>query len=148
MPGPRLVLTSLVTQVARGVRTALDQRFGELGLTSQQAGVLLHVSGGTTSPRKLADLLGTDTAGMTRLVDRLVEKGYLRRLPATVDRRAITVALTPAGEEILPAIKPIFDDVADAVTAGIPAAVLPEVLKALEAMQAAVRPASPDAEPA
>jgi DNA-binding MarR family transcriptional regulator len=139
MPGPRLVLTSLVTQVARGVRTALDQRFGELGLTSQQAGVLLHVSGGTTSPRKLADLLGTDTAGMTRLVDRLAEKGYLDRLPGTADRRAITVALTPAGRKILPAIKPIFDDVADTITAGIPAEVLPDVLKALEAMQAAVR---------
>ncbi|MEV4263829.1 MarR family transcriptional regulator [Kribbella sp. NPDC049584] len=139
MPGPRLVLTSLVTQVARGVRTALDQRFGELGLTSQQAGVLLHVSGGTTSPRKLADLLGTDTAGMTRLVDRLVEKAYLDRLPATDDRRTITVALTSAGRKILPAIKPIFDEVADTITADIPAEVLPDVLKALEAMRAAVR---------
>ena len=139
MPGPRLVLTSLVTQVARGVRTALDQRFGELGLTSQQAGVLLHVSGGTTSPRKLADLLGTDTAGMTRLVDRLVEKGYLDRLPAADDRRTITVALTSAGRKILPAIKPIFDEVADTITADIPAEVLPDVLKALEAMRAAVR---------
>jgi DNA-binding MarR family transcriptional regulator len=139
MPGPRLVLTSLVTQVARGVRTALDQRFGELGLTSQQAGVLLHVSGGTTSPRKLADLLGTDTAGMTRLVDRLVEKGYLDRLPAADDRRTITVALTSAGRKILPAIKPIFDEVADTITADVPAEVLPDVLKALEAMRAAVR---------
>ncbi|MFD3400252.1 MarR family winged helix-turn-helix transcriptional regulator [Kribbella sp. NPDC058693] len=138
MPGPRLELTSLVTQVARGVRTALDQRFAELGLTSQQAGVLLHVSGGTTSPRKLADLLGTDTAGMTRLVDRLVEKDYLDRQPGSADRRAITVALTPAGRKILPAIKPIFDDVADTVTAGIPAAALADVLKALEAMRAAV----------
>ena len=139
MPGPRLVLTSLVTQVARGVRTALDQRFGELGLTSQQAGVLLHVSGGTTSPRKLADLLGTDTAGMTRLVDRLVEKGYLDRLPAADDRRTITVGLTSAGRKILPAIKPIFDEVADTITADVPAEVLPDVLKALEAMRAAVR---------
>ncbi|WUJ67697.1 MarR family transcriptional regulator [Kribbella soli] len=138
MPGPRLVLTSLVTQVARGVRTALDQRFGELGLTSQQAGVLLHVSGGTTSPRKLADLLGTDTAGMTRLVDRLVEKGYLDRLPAADDRRTITVALTSAGRELVPAIKPIFDEVADTITADIPAEALPDVLKALEAMRAAL----------
>jgi DNA-binding MarR family transcriptional regulator len=136
MPGPRLVVTSLVSQVARGIRTALDQRFSELGLTSQQAGVLLHVSGGTTSPRALADLLGTDTAGMTRLVDRLAEKGYLRRLPATTDRRAITVELTAAGRTLLPKIKPVFDEVAAAVTAGIPAATLTDVLKALETMRA------------
>ena len=136
MPGPRLIVTSLVTQVARGIRPTLVQRFGELGLTSQQAGVLLHVSGGTTSPRRLADLLGTDTAGMTRLVDRLVEKAYLRRLPATTDRRAITVELTAAGRKLLPKIMPIFDEAAATITAGIPAAALPAVLEALETMRA------------
>ena len=135
MPGPRLAVTSLVTQVARGIRTTLDQRFGELGLTSQQAGVLLHVSGGTTSPRRLADLLGTDTAGMTRLVDRLVEKGYLHRLPATTDRRTITVELTAAGRKLLPKIKPLFDEVAATITTGIPAAALPAVQEALETMR-------------
>jgi DNA-binding MarR family transcriptional regulator len=135
MPGPRLIVTSLVSQVARGIRTTLDQRFGELGLTSQQAGVLLHVSGGTTSPRRLADLLGTDTAGMTRLVDRLVEKGHLNRLPATTDRRAITVELTAAGRRLLPKIMPIFDEAAKTITAGIPAAALPAVQEALETMR-------------
>lgn len=136
MPGPRLAVTSLVTQVARGVRTALDQRFGQLGLTSQQAGVLLHVSGGTTSPRALAVLLGTDTAGMTRLVDRLTEKDYLQRRPDDQDRRAITVALTPAGRKLLPKIMPIFDEVADAITAGLPVSTLRAVQDALETMQA------------
>jgi DNA-binding MarR family transcriptional regulator len=138
MPGPRLIVTNLVTQVARGIRTTLDQRFAELGLTSQQAGVLLHVSGGTTSPRQLADLLGTDTAGMTRLVDRLVEKDYLERRPGATDRRAITVELTPAGRRILPKIKPVFDDVADTLTADIPATALPAVVKALESMRSAL----------
>lgn len=136
MPGPRLAVTSLVTQVARGVRTALDQRFGQLGLTSQQAGVLLHVSGGTTSPRALAVLLGTDTAGMTRLVDRLTEKDYLQRRPDDQDRRAITVELTPAGRKLLPKIMPIFDEVADAITAGLPVSTLRAVQDALETMQA------------
>jgi len=128
-------VTSLVSQVARGIRTTLDQRFGELGLTSQQAGVLLHVSDGTTSPRRLADLLGTDTAGMTRLVDRLAEKGYLNRLPATTDRRAITVELTAAGRKLLPKIMPIFDETTKTITAGIPAAALPAVQEALETMR-------------
>lgn len=136
MPGQRLAVTGLVTQVARGIRTTLDQRFAELGLTSQQAGVLLHVSGGTTSPRQLADLLGTDTAGMTRLVDRLVEKDYLERRPGSSDRRAITVELTPSGRRLLPKIKPIFDDVADTITADIPAAALPAIVKALQSMRA------------
>jgi DNA-binding MarR family transcriptional regulator len=136
MPGPRLAVTSLVTQIARGIRTTLDQRFGQLGLTSQQAGVLLHVSGGTTSPRALADLLGTDTAGMTRLLDRLADKDYLRRRPGDTDRRAITVELTPAGRKLLPKIMPIFDEVADTATAGIPLTDVRAVQRALEAMQA------------
>lgn len=136
MPGQRLTVTGLVTRVARGIRTTLDQRFAELGLTSQQAGVLLHVSGGTTSPRQLADLLGTDTAGMTRLVDRLVEKDYLERRPGSSDRRAITVELTSAGRRLLPKIKPIFDDVADTITADVPAAALPAIVTALQSMKA------------
>jgi DNA-binding MarR family transcriptional regulator len=147
MPGPRLTVTSLVTQVARGVRTTLDQRFGELGLTAQQAGVLLHVYGGTTSPRRLADLLGTDTAGMTRLIDRLVEKDYLQRLPGTTDRRAITVELTDAGRELLPRLKPIFDDVADTITAGIPDETVPVVLEALQSIRAALTATTPGAAP-
>lgn len=90
------------------------------------------------SRSQLADLLGTDTAGMTRLADRLVEKDYLERRRGATDRRAITVELTPAGRRILPKIKPIFDDVADTVTADIPAAALPAVVKALESMKAIV----------
>ncbi|WP_427889157.1 MarR family winged helix-turn-helix transcriptional regulator [Kribbella sp. GL6] len=119
MPGPRLELAALTTQVAREIRTVLDQRLGEHGLTSQQAGVLLHVSGGTTSPRKLAELLGTDTAGMTRLLDRLGEKGHITRHPDPTDRRAITVELTRSGRKLLPVIQPAFEQTAATATAGI-----------------------------
>ncbi|NUR25868.1 MAG: winged helix-turn-helix transcriptional regulator [Catenulispora sp.] len=135
MPGTRLLVTSLVSQVGRGIRTTLDQRFGDLGLTSQQAGVLLHISGGTTSPRQLAGLVGTDTAGMTRLLDRLANKKYIRRRPGAGDRRAITVELTAAGRKLLPRLMPIFDGVADAITADISPTELTVVLRALESMQ-------------
>ena len=48
---------------------------------------------------ELADRVGIDDATATRLVDRLEEMGVVSRKSDVVDRRATTVALTPAGEE-------------------------------------------------
>ncbi|MEZ4595963.1 MAG: MarR family winged helix-turn-helix transcriptional regulator [Chloroflexota bacterium] len=101
---------SLVIRLGRGVRTSLDQRFEAFGLTSQQAGALVHIFTGETSPRRLADLLGTDTAGMTRLIDRLEAKGLVERHADPRDRRALVVALTDQGSATIPSIPPVFDE--------------------------------------
>jgi len=39
------------------------------------------------------------SGGVTYLVDRLEEKGYVKRTPLKEDRRAISVSLTPRGEK-------------------------------------------------
>jgi DNA-binding MarR family transcriptional regulator len=53
---------------------------------------LLHASPQPTSPSRLAELVGTDTAGMTRL-DRLEAKGLLRRRRHADDRRGFSLAI-------------------------------------------------------
>src|SRR5512144_1777169 len=116
MPGPGVQAASLLVRLAREVRTVLDQRFAPLGLTSQQAGLLVHVFTGQSSPRRLADLLGTDTAGVTRLVDRLQAKGLIERGADPTDRRAVAVHLTAAGRELVPELPPIFEAVGTQLT--------------------------------
>ncbi|MBX6750913.1 MAG: MarR family transcriptional regulator [Micromonosporaceae bacterium] len=143
MPGLALTTVGLLNQVARDIRTLLDQEFAPLGVTAQQAGVLLHVSAGETTPRRLAELLATDTAGMTRLLDRLERHGLVRREADPSDRRSIRVALTASGQALIPAIPPIFGTVADRVTAGISSADLRVMHDALLTMRANLgRPAS------
>ena len=53
---------------------------------------------------ELATEVGIDDATATRLVDRLEEIGVVERRSAPEDRRATTVALTPAGEGLCSAI--------------------------------------------
>jgi DNA-binding MarR family transcriptional regulator len=53
---------------------------------------------------ELADRVGIDDATATRLVDRLEEIGVVGRTSEAADRRATTVALTAAGEELVAGI--------------------------------------------
>jgi DNA-binding MarR family transcriptional regulator len=68
---------------------------------------------------ELAAGVGIDDATATRLVDRLEEIGVVGRTSEPGDRRATTVALTPAGEELVAGIAAqrqlFFCDVLDAL---------------------------------
>jgi DNA-binding MarR family transcriptional regulator len=85
-------------QVSRELRTFADRNLDPLGLTMQQAELLiatfLH---GEKGSRHLTSLVLTDEAGMSRLVDRLEAKGLVRRRPSARDRRSRALELTPAG---------------------------------------------------
>jgi DNA-binding MarR family transcriptional regulator len=99
---------ALLNQVGRQLATTLDRAFARFDLTTQQAALLLHAAGRPTSPSQLTDMLGTDTAGMTRLLDRLEAKGLLRRQRHSRDRRAIIIEVTDTGRDLLPQLPPIF----------------------------------------
>ncbi|MFF4617549.1 MarR family winged helix-turn-helix transcriptional regulator [Nonomuraea jabiensis] len=62
--------------------------------------------------------LGTDTAGMTRLLDRLEAKGLLRRERHPEDRRSIVIELTDEGRALVPSLPPIFGRISRQVFAG------------------------------
>jgi DNA-binding MarR family transcriptional regulator len=48
----------------------------------------------------LAEKLGITGATMSGLIDRLVKRGVVERVPDTVDRRIVRVRLTPEGEQL------------------------------------------------
>jgi DNA-binding MarR family transcriptional regulator len=50
---------------------------------------------------ELAEWLTLSRGGITKLVDRLEEAGYLERVSCTEDRRSLQAELTPAGDRIL-----------------------------------------------
>jgi DNA-binding MarR family transcriptional regulator len=112
---------SLLNTVARELGNALERQVAPLGVTAQQAALLLHVSQQPSRPNELAARLGTDTAGMTRLLDRLQGKGLLARAPHPSDRRAIVVELTPAGRALLPRLGPCFGRVTRQLLGGFSA---------------------------
>ena len=99
---------SLLHQAARDLATALDRQLAPFGVTAQQAALLLHVSRQQSTPSQLMTTLGTDTAGMTKLADRLEVKGMIERHQNPQDRRSILIALTDNGQALVPRLRPVF----------------------------------------
>jgi MarR family transcriptional regulator, 2-MHQ and catechol-resistance regulon repressor len=66
--------------------------------------VLLRVARSPEERLMMSELsaqLALTTGGVTRLVDRIVEAGYLERVPAAHDRRVIWAVVTPLGHEVV-----------------------------------------------
>jgi MarR family 2-MHQ and catechol resistance regulon transcriptional repressor len=57
---------------------------------------------------ELADRLTLSRGGITKLVDRLEEAGYLQRVACAQDRRSLHAELTPAGERMLEEMHPAY----------------------------------------
>src|SRR6058998_2393191 len=68
-------------------------RFG-LSESDIEALELLIDSGAATAGR-LSDLMGLTTGAVTRVIDRLEQAGYVRRVPDPNDRRRVIVEVVP-----------------------------------------------------
>jgi DNA-binding MarR family transcriptional regulator len=64
----------------------------------------------TGRPRmsELAEYLTLSRGGITKLVDRLVDAGYLKRVACAEDRRSLHAELTPAGERLLEEMRAVY----------------------------------------
>lgn len=93
----------ILHDVARLLRTTFDRRVRELGLTRSQWWVLNHLfrNNGVTQS-ELAEILEVEKPTLGRLLDRLEQKGWVRREADANDRRVKRVFLT---KEVEPAIK-------------------------------------------
>ncbi len=72
------------------------------GLTPAQLRVLQIVDEkGSATPKALAKQMGVSQATITTLVDKLVSRDQVRRVPSETDRRQTNVTITPSGHETL-----------------------------------------------
>ena len=58
---------------------------------------------------ELAEWLTLSRGGITKLVDRLQEAGYLERISCAEDRRSLQAELTPAGEKMLEEMAAVYE---------------------------------------
>jgi DNA-binding MarR family transcriptional regulator len=67
----------------------------------------------TGRPRmsELAEWLTLSRGGITKLVDRLEDAGYLARVTCSEDRRSLQAELTPAGERMLDEMREVYESV-------------------------------------
>jgi DNA-binding MarR family transcriptional regulator len=98
----------LITSFGRlvEVNSTLGQQLGraleqQCGISHSMFEVLLRISRadeGQISMGALAQQVALTTGGITRLVDRMITAGLVRRVPCPTDRRVYFAALTGAGE--------------------------------------------------
>jgi DNA-binding MarR family transcriptional regulator len=131
---------SLLHQLARDMTTTLDRRFSPFGLTTQQAALLLTAGSGQSSPRQIAEAIGTDTAGMTKLLDRLEGKRLVRRRPNPADRRSVLVEPTELGLALVPKLVPVFGEVAKQLFEGFSDAEITQFTSSLRRMRENLQP--------
>ena len=137
-------LSSLIFQLVREQRSLLEQRLAPLDLTMQQAGVLLQVARQREArPNQIAIDIGTDTAGMTRLLDRLEGKGLLVRRNDPGDRRSLIIELTREGSELARKAAPIFGSLERDLSAGHSAQEVEKIQSALRRLLSNLQSARP-----
>jgi DNA-binding MarR family transcriptional regulator len=87
-----------IFRLARSHRMLAGQLLRDLGLRPGQELLMMHLwEDGPSRQSVLAALFDTDSASMTRTVQRLERSGYVRRVPDPADGRATLVEPTPAG---------------------------------------------------
>ena len=70
--------------------------------------------------RYVAENVGISKATLTGVTDTLVNRGLVRRVHSTVDRRLVELTLTPAGRELMTELYPQFNLAEAELVAGLP----------------------------
>ena len=100
LPMPETVMVRLMRISISGLMDFFEPVFRRLGLTENSFHVLclLVANGhGQASPSELSELIGTSRANMTRILDSLVNDGFVSRAIETRDARRHVIQITRAG---------------------------------------------------
>lgn len=96
-------LALLIRQVREGLMHQLERELTAIGVElnySQYLVLKLLAKYGSQTPGDLSRCLEHNAGAMTRLLDRLEDKGCVRRQPHAEDRRALRIDLTEAGQAL------------------------------------------------
>jgi len=109
---PRRGIGHLLSRVRAELLLALDRELGAdellstLEVSSAQFVILVTLShGGAKSASDLCKGIQYDAGAMTRMLDRLEEKGLLRRSRDASDRRIVNLELTEKGIAAMPRMR-------------------------------------------
>lgn len=106
---PKRAVGRLLSRVRHLLLERVGERLAALDLTSAQWGVVVTLAdGAATTPAELSRMLDYDPGAMTRLIDRLEKKDFVRRTRSTDDRRSVSLELTPRGRDLFPEILPLI----------------------------------------
>lgn len=109
----------LINRLAQTITREIDRRMIDLGLTDAQwKPLLLLRQGSCLTAADLSRKGCHDTGAVTRLLDRLENKGLIRRVRSEEDRRVINLELTNEGQQVSAEVPKVLSELANQVLAG------------------------------
>ena len=117
-----LDLSYLLTHTSHVLATQMSAAMAEIGLTPRGYCVLLHALEAQRTQIELAEIADLDKTTMVVTLDDLEKAGLAERQPSSADRRARSIAVTPAGQRAVAEGTKIADRVHRDVLEALPAA--------------------------
>ncbi len=109
-----------LVKVVNKFRSHVSRKLRHLDMTSEQWVVLARLwelEG--LNQKELAEKIHKDQANTTRILDKVVKKGWVRRLPSADDRRAYRIYLTDEGKRIVETTYPVVLTVKETLAKGV-----------------------------
>jgi DNA-binding MarR family transcriptional regulator len=90
------IIHDQITRISTGafINLPKDNQFGELSAPQMNMLLMIRVRE-TVSVTELAAMLGVSPPSVSAMVDRLVERGLLTRIPSDQDRRKVVIRVSP-----------------------------------------------------
>ena len=124
-PGSREALnfhfTGRLNLISRRYRTRLNEVLRRIGQSQARWDALfwISVSGGEATQSELAERIGVEGPTLVTMLHKLEQEGLVERRQVQGDRRAKTIRLTPAAEQVLAEIAGLSAPFRDDLLAGI-----------------------------
>ena len=97
----------LVGTPGSAMRKSLEDELAPMGVTPAQWVILeAAFSGNADTLTALARIIPVDAAAISRQLDKLQQRGLVRRRRLRSDRRTVRIELTDAGRELVPKLAP------------------------------------------
>ena len=95
----------LISRVRVALLEALDRALAPLNVTSAQYVILSTLASGADSASQICRGISYDAGAMTRMIDRLEQRGLLKRVRVADDRRTVKLQLTDEGKALYPKMR-------------------------------------------
>lgn len=127
----------LLAQLGADASAAFEEALTPLGITASEAGLLRMIGRNPGISQKAAsEQLGVGPSRVVAVLDRLERGGHVERRRSATDRRSHEVHLTPDGQRLLTALRPIAEAHERAFTQGLDQDELDRLAASLSAIAA------------
>ncbi|MES1228320.1 MAG: MarR family transcriptional regulator [Armatimonadota bacterium] len=99
-----------VRRASNHISSRFARKLGEEGVSVAEWVVLRHLHGGPMSPSSLAVALSVTQGAISKVLDKLLTKGYVASQISATDRRAQQIELTSEGTNVVPLLAALADE--------------------------------------